>query len=145
MIAVRWPLRGLLASALLLLSVAGCQKPGEKLLPVEGKVLLGGKPLSTGFVILHPDKDKGNTSLHEPRGSIDKQGHYRITTNEKSGAPPGWYKVAVTAADQVDPKNPYFTRWLVPEKYIDYRTSQLAFEVVEHPAEGAYDLTLKDK
>jgi hypothetical protein len=145
MSAVRWTVRSLLASLLLAVSLAGCQKSGEKLLPVEGKVQLGGKPLTTGYVILHPDKDKGNTSLHEPRGQIDKQGNYRISTNEKTGAPPGWYKVAVTAADQIDPKNPYFTRWLVPEKYIDYRTSQLAFEVVEQPAEGAYDLSLKEK
>jgi hypothetical protein len=144
MSAVRWIVRSLLVTVLLSF-VAGCQKPGENLLPVEGKVLLGGKPLTTGYVILHPDKDKGNISLHEPRGPIDKQGNYRIATNEKPGAPPGWYKVAVTAADQIDPKNPYFTRWLVPEKYIDYRKSQLAFEVVKQPAEGAYDLTLKEQ
>jgi hypothetical protein len=135
----------LLASLLLALCGAGCQKSGEKLLPVEGQVLLGSKPLTTGYVILHPDKAKGNSSLHEPRGEIDKQGHYRIFTNEKVGAPPGWYQIAVTAADQIDPKNPYFTNWLIPEKYIDFRASQLAFEVVQQPAEGAYDLTLQPK
>jgi hypothetical protein len=132
-------------AAVLGLGLAGCGAGGEKLVPVEGQVMLGDKPLTTGTVILTPDTGKGNRSLEEPRGEIDAQGRFKATVGTRVGAPVGWYKVAVTAADQIDPNNPYFTKWLVPERYIDITTSGLAFEVVANPAPGAYDLKLSPK
>src|SRR5438477_9905108 len=98
-----------LAAAALL---CGCGKEGEKLVPVEGKVLINGKALSCGpnapgSVSLHPDKAKGNESLHIPLGEIDSEGNFKIKTYVKDGAAPGWYKVTVTAAKVIDPKNPY--------------------------------------
>jgi hypothetical protein len=129
---------------LLCLGLAGCGAAGPKLVSVQGKVTLGDKPVTNGWVILSPDAAKGNTSPEEPRGEIDPQGNFRVTTGTRAGAPPGAYRVAVTAAEQVDPNNPYFTKWLVPEKYIDFRTSGLSFEVAEGAA-GAYDLKLTPK
>jgi hypothetical protein len=124
-----------------LISLSGCGGiPGA--VQVEGKVTAGGQPLTTGYVIFYPDPDKGNLSQEEPRAEIDTQGNYQLLTGIEPGVKPGWYKVAVTAADQIDPNNPYFTNWLIPEKYIDPRTSGLALEVVENPPPGAYDLKL---
>jgi hypothetical protein len=136
------------AFALLLLGLgmlAGCGGGGPKLIPVEGTVFYTGKPLAAGTVIFYPDTSKGNASKEEPRGSIDAQGHYEVMTGAKKGASPGWYKVAVNAAEQIDPKNPYFTKWLIPERYIDHRTSKLTVEIVENPAPGAYDFKLEAK
>jgi len=135
----------LLCGATFAVSLAGCFKGKDNLVPVEGKVTVGKKPLTTGFVVFYPDAAKGNISKEEPRGTLDAEGNYRLLTHTKNGAAPGWYKVAVTAADQLDPNNPYFTKWRIPERYIDPRTSKLTVEVVENPAAGAYDLRLDPK
>jgi hypothetical protein len=130
----------------------GCGKDTLRLVQVEGKVMLGAKVLATdahttGTVVLHPDKSKGNTSLEEPRGSIDSEGHFKIATGTKPGAAPGWYKVTVDAATVIDPKNPYHSAsgFLMPERYLDKETSKLAFEVVENAPAGTYDLKLDPK
>jgi hypothetical protein len=127
----------------LVVSLSGCGGKDEvRLVPVAGKVTKGKEPLIKGDVILHPDATKGNKSMDEPRGSIDADGNFKIYTHRKEGAAPGWYQVAVTAADQPDPNNPYKFTFLVPQRYIDHRTSQLAFEVVANPEPDAYDLKL---
>lgn len=133
-----------LAWVALLGAFAGCNR-GPTLIPVQGKVTSGDKPLTTGFVIFHPDAARGNTSKEEPRADIDKQGNYVLLTRLDKGAAPGWYKVTVTAADQLDPKNPYFTKWLIPQKYIDPKMSGIAIQVVGSAAAGAYDLKLEPK
>lgn len=134
-----------LLCSLLTAGLVGCVPRGPTLIPVEGKVTLGDKPVPRGTVILYPDAARGNTSKEEPRGDIDAGGNYRILTGTRKGVSPGWYKVAVTAADQIDPNNPYFTKWLVPERYIDPQTSKLEFEVAPNPLPGAFDLKLPDR
>ena len=124
---------------------AGCGKDADKRFTVEGKVLFGDQPLKAGYITFYPDPAQGNASKEVPSGKIDAQGTYEIWTGTKKGAAPGRYKVAVTAADQIDPKNPYFTKWLIPERYIDPKTSKLTVEVVEQPAAGAYDFKLERK
>ena len=141
----RWVWVRLFVAAVFLAGLAGCGKKGG-LCPVEGNVTVGGKPLTTGSVIFKPDADKGNTSKHEPRGTIDSEGHYQLVTANKPGAPPGWYKVAVVAAVP-NPDNMYAPPkdYLVPSDYLDANTSGLSFEVVADPAPGAFDLKLPDK
>jgi hypothetical protein len=114
-----------------------------RLVPVEGKVMLESKPLTTGVVIFRPDASKGNTSKHEPRGQIDADGNYKVVTaQKKDGAAPGWYKVGIIATRQsTDPKNPYaLPKSLIPLIYHDQEKAPLALEVVEKPRPGAYDL-----
>jgi hypothetical protein len=61
----------------------------------------------------------------------------------KEGAPPGWYKVTVTAQEPIDPQNPYAApRNLISTKWSDVATSGLEIEVVGNPVAGAYDLKL---
>ena len=122
------------------LALAGCGGGGPKLYPVRGKVTLpGGTPVHNGSVTLHPDVAKGNKSKELPIGAIDAQGNFTAMTGAREGAPPGWYKVAISAAEQIDPNNPYFTDWLIHERYINPETSKLTAEVVENPAPGRYD------
>jgi hypothetical protein len=143
---------GLLCCLGAVVNLSGCGKDTRKLTQVEGKVILGANMLATdahttGTVILHPDKSKGNASLEEPRGPIDSEGNFKIATGTKPGAVPGWYKVTVDAAKVIDPKNPYHSAsgFLMPERYLDKETSKLAFEVVENASAGAYDLKLNPK
>src|SRR5262249_4958975 len=93
-------------TAVSLASLAGCGPPhSQTMFPVEGQVRFEGKPLTAGTVVLHPDGSKGNSTKHEPRGSIEPDGKYRIITHPQEGARPGWYKVAVIATEPSDPKN----------------------------------------
>jgi hypothetical protein len=127
---------------LLAMTAAGCEKSGPKMVQVEGKVTYQGKPVPRGYVSFYPDAKKGNKSMEVPNGTID-EGSYHMVTRVHDGLTPGWYTVAVSAAEQIDPKNPYFTKWLVPDKYANPKTSKLQMEVVDNPAPGAYDINLE--
>ena len=129
-----------LTLAAVLAAVAGCSGP----VPVKGHASVDSKPLSSGSVRFIPDKDKGNTVTAEPLGYISEQGTYEMTTNGKPGAPPGWYKVVVTAVEPVDLNNPSPppAKSLISVKYNQPETTDLSVEVKAGAAEGAYDLKL---
>ena len=108
-----------------------------------GKVTADGEPVKAGTVSFRPDKSKGNTTVHEPFGEIDSQGNYKLFTGKKEGAPVGWYRVAVFAGEPVEVGNlSGQAKWYANPKYASADTSELAVEVVEGPAPGAYDLKL---
>ena len=58
---------------------------------------------------------------------------------DRKGAPPGWYKVVVTAYDNPRPGN---LKPLISMKYQDAKTTPLEKEVVENPEPGRYDFNL---
>jgi hypothetical protein len=132
--------------------VSGCGDASGvgRILPVSGTITLNGQPLiaQTAMVLFKPDASRGNQSPLDPAGALDGQGHYTLVTAGKTGAPPGWYKVVVTATttdvnlppgkrrDHPRPKS------LVAAKYGQAATTALSVEVVESPAAGAYDLKL---
>ena len=127
------------------LVLAGCGR-SERTLPVEGKVLIDGQPLTVGTVIFTPDAAKGNTSQHEPRGKLDANGVYHASqTKEQSGMTLGWYKISISAQRLKDPKDPYSYVSVIPTKFARPDTSGLALEVVNDPPPGAYDLVLTTK
>jgi hypothetical protein len=136
-----------LAASVLLWTASGCGSGGETFYPVTGTVQLAGAPLTVGAVSFRPDAARGNTSKHVPTGTIDAEGHFELYTVRRKGAPPGWYKVLVyadantlqTGGIAIHPMPP---RWMMHEKYIDEKTTDLSVEVVERPAAGAYDLQL---
>src|SRR5262245_43577043 len=89
-----------------------------KTVPVTGKVYLGDRPLPTGSVSFRPDASKGNTSTWEPSGDIGPDGTYKLSTNGKPGAPPGWYRVIVAADVPSNPNDPYsMPRSIITAKY----------------------------
>jgi hypothetical protein len=117
---------------------------------VSGKITVNKEPFTaeTTRVLFKPDKSKGNNSPAEPTGQVDQDGIYRLTTNGKDGAPPGWYKVVVSAHDNTpDPSTPRtkvpIPKSLLPAKYGSASTTDLAVEVVDNPAAGHYDLHLE--
>jgi hypothetical protein len=136
---LRWLL---CCGCLFAVTATGCEKSGPKMVTVEGKVSYQGKPVPRGYVSFYPDKNKGNQSMEVPNGPIE-DGNYHVKTRVHEGMTPGWYNVAVSAAEQIDPKNPYFTKWLVPDKYADSKRSKLQIEVVENPPPSHYDINIE--
>jgi hypothetical protein len=143
----------LLAVLLVGLPASGCGDSSGvgRTVPVSGKVTVDGMPLAakTTVILFKPDASKGNASPFEPTGTVEDDGTYKLTTKGKSGAPPGWYKVVVTAREEtapVHPKSPKshrpVARSLLSAKYGTAESSGLSIEVVESPAPGAYDLKL---
>lgn len=141
----RW-LLALFVGVAAALSGPGCGGSGRpNLVPVVGQVTLDGRPLTSGQVVFHPDGARGNTSLDEPRGPIDAQGRYELSTVGQKGVVPGWYKVAVIATEPFDPQHPYvLPKSLVPVRYNDPSASGLTREVTASAAPGAYDLKLTE-
>jgi hypothetical protein len=95
-----WLRKGMLTCVALLLALpAWSCSDGIPRVPIEGTVLVDGKPLvgMTGAVTFIPDKSRGNDSSFRAVGLIDKEGRYTLFTKGKPGAPPGRYKVIVSA------------------------------------------------
>jgi hypothetical protein len=129
---------------LLIAGLCGCGGSGdEKLTAVAGRVTVNGAPLTIGAVTFQPDVEKGNQTQHIPVGQLGADGRYELMSATKNGAPLGWYKVAVSAQEPIDPKNPYAPpKHLVNPKFSDAATSGLRLEVVANPAPGAYDIAV---
>jgi hypothetical protein len=128
----------------------GCGDGSSQTVPVNGTITFGGTPVTAAstIVLFKPDKSKGNESTFEPVGTVDAEGNYELTTEGRKGAPPGWYRVVVTAHDQniqlttkkrVQRPTP---KGLLPARYGSFKTTNLLVQVVEEPATGAYDLKL---
>jgi hypothetical protein len=127
-----------------LLAVWGCGSSGpDGLVPVSGKVTVGGKALTKGSVSFRADKLRGNTSTAEPYGQINEDGTYTLYTNKRAGAPVGKYVVLVEASEEPDPNNPSATpKAIVDPKYSDPERPILQIDVVDNPKPGHYDLPL---
>jgi hypothetical protein len=135
--------------------LAGCGGDGVDAVPVSGRITVNGEALQSkgGVVNLVPNKDKGNTTTLEPVGTVDENGVYTVYyAKGKKGAPPGWYRVQVSAmppGDQPPPMPRPRRRGSPPPppplfklKYTRANDSGLEIEVVRDPAPGAYDLKL---
>lgn len=123
-------------------SGCGSASDGPKVSPVSGVITVDGAPLPKAGVAFHPDTAKGNTAKYLPAGTADDKGRYELVTATKQGAPPGWYKVVVSApvpartggeAPKVGP--PPFNA-----KYADPATTDLNIEVKDGAASGSYDV-----
>jgi hypothetical protein len=144
MVAVKLRRCGLsLGVVIALFAGSSCTKPKEALLPVAGTITVNKRPLASGTVVFHPDRDKGNKDPREPRATIgsDPPGGYRLQTDDQDGAPAGWYKVTVYAlkTPQSSVKPP---EWLAHQKYTNEKSAGLSVEVVKDATAHAYDFEL---
>jgi hypothetical protein len=126
--------------------VAGCER-NEELIPVAGNVTLRGRPLTEGVVSFRPDAVQGNTSLHHPTGSIDRQGNYRLSVGKREGAPAGWYKVIVIANEPTpdDPKqvHPGMPKLIIDRRYTWPDSTPLKAEVRPDAPAGSFDFAVE--
>ncbi len=135
--------------ALILLFGAGCGDSAAPLFPVKGKITFDDEPFvrQSTTVLLSPVEAREDDT-EKSVGKIDYEGSYEVYTGTRKGAPPGRYKVVVSAHDDAADlekkraKRPA-PRSLLPAKYGSRETTDLEIEVVANPAPGAYDLALK--
>jgi hypothetical protein len=139
----RSPLALLLGAAL----AVGCGGSSVKLVPVSGKVTVGGQPVTSGQVSFVPvTEGEGVNAKAAPgsapaSGQIEASGEYKLFTNGKEGAAPGKYKVTVTPSMMPTggtkaPTAPFNA------KFSDIKQTPLTKEVASGAAAGAYDLNL---
>jgi hypothetical protein len=115
---------------------AGCDR-GPDLAPVEGRVLLDDKPLTTGHVGTIPTAGRGAHADIGPDGTFSLH-----TFGSNDGALLGTHKVSVAAYDMSGPRDPEsgYGKMLVPQKYANPETSGFVIEV---PPEGLENVELK--
>jgi hypothetical protein len=130
-----------LLSALVLFA-AGCG--GTKLVPVEGKVMMGNQPLTKGEVSYHPDVEGGNTQKYPdlPRGKIGADGTYTLSTSGKPGAPAGKYKVTVNPSAGEAPADYSIPKDVIEKSSTLPTTTTLRKEVKADAPAGHYDVTV---
>ena len=139
---------GFFLGVLLLNFVACANDPVGKCVPVKGTVTVNGKVLQAGSVTFWPIDAKGTPQNLFPSGEIAKGGTYELYTNKKKGAPPGKYKVTVTAQEtpedpkNTNPKDIKKIKQLVPVKYTKKDSTTLEHEVVDGENK-TYDLTME--
>jgi hypothetical protein len=99
--------------------VAGCDSR-SKIVPIAGKVVIDGKPLDRGTIVVYP---KG---YRIAQGRIDKQGNFRLTTHKMyDGCPLGEHPITVESTDGGDTKIKFF----IPERYSKLETSDVKVNI----------------
>jgi hypothetical protein len=123
----------------LALVCAGCAKNNGRVpvFPVQGQVLLNGKPVPHAFVVFHPVADSPHTELR-PRAHAEDDGTFSLSTYDNSdGAPAGDYLVTVQAyRAQTENDNGSSTN-LLPAAYANPATSKLTARVTAGENEPA--------
>lgn len=119
--------------------ILGCE-PSVEYVPVKGKVLINGEPLTQGSIRFVPDN--GRPAL----GQITEDGSFQIVSpaigsggENIEGVVPGRYRISVKASELTSEAEDAEVRWLTPPRYADTRTSGLLADIKE-PTE---DLVLK--
>jgi hypothetical protein len=123
MMCMTMPISRLSLVCLFLFSVAavGCSDGRPKRVPVAGRVLIDGKPLTTGSVFFIPANDRAAT------GQIDSEGRFKLTTfEENDGCVCGKHRVTVNGSQS---KGSDAFLWLAPPKYKDPNKSGLDVEI----------------
>lgn len=101
--------------------LCGCGDGRPKRVPVSGKVLIDGKPLTYGVVRFVPENARAS------QGSVNSQGQFTLSCFDNGdGAVLGLHKVAVTGLEHVGDSE---IRWHAPKKYQDERTSELSQKI----------------
>lgn len=160
---LNWPrgtARGLIATVLVSLLVAGCSGEPERG-PVTGVVTLDGKPLSSVIVVFVPDPDHG-TPGQRSVALTDNAGRYVIRTDkDQDGASVGVHRVSLydplafpapeggfpgmpggKEGRPKEPKPPPPSR--VPAAYTDVSKTPLQPVAIGRAAQ-TYDIALKSK
>jgi len=152
--------RSALLAVLLVVCLAGCPQTDDigTTVAVAGKVTIDDRPLENGNVTFHADDSKGNKTKAGVSGIV-KNGEYTLTsgsvTTNKTGAPPGWYKVTITSSigmgapaeskDKFDPKALMQTGAKgqpIADKYTKVEATPLEVEV---KSGGNYELKASSK
>jgi hypothetical protein len=101
--------------------IAGCSDGRPTRVPVSGRVLIDGKPLTHGYVRFAPADSRAST------GSLDSEGRFVLSCFEPGdGCVIGAHKVTVMAQEPIGQE---IIKWHAPKKYADPATSGLTQEI----------------
>jgi hypothetical protein len=121
-----------LAATLLATCLGGCDTGAIARVSVQGKVFYKGVALPTGVIVFTPDAGHGSRGPLAC-GLVQRDGSYRLRTEEAPGVVAGWYRVTVVAVEPAGAPPPgqslVIPRSLLPEKYRDPELSGLVREV----------------
>lgn len=121
------------AACLFALLPLGCGDGRPTRVPVSGIVLIDGKPLTSGYVSVVPEKARPGG------GTIGKDGRFVLETFDgEDGCVLGEHKVAVVAVEAIGNRG---QRWLAPKKYSTEGTSGLTIKVEGPTKDAKFELT----
>ncbi|HZV05218.1 MAG TPA: hypothetical protein VE999_09065 [Gemmataceae bacterium] len=122
-----------LAAAVLMLALVGCSSR-KSVVPVRGKVFLGGKPADGALVVFNP-VGENDPNVVRPQGTVGRDGTFEMSTyKENDGVPPGEYNVSFVWLIE-NPKTK--KEWSpLPARYMDPKNSGVRVTINE----GANDL-----
>lgn len=104
-----------------LLATVGCGDGRPTRVPVSGRVLIDGKPLSYGVVTFIPSDARSSY------GRLDNEGRFTLSCFSKDdGVVTGKHKVAVCAGETIGEDH---LKWHAPKVYADHHTSELEYEI----------------
>ena len=107
--------------------IGGCSKNPQHV-PIAGKVLIDGKPLTKGTIQFVPENGRPVASKILTDGSFRLREVSVTGRSPLIGIRPGKYRISVSASDVLD-EDANKVHWYVPAHYADFRTSNLEMEV----------------
>jgi hypothetical protein len=106
-----------------MLASIGCSDGRPTRVPVSGKVLIDGKPLTVGSIRFVPEGARPSA------GRLDREGHFTLTCFDgEDGAVLGTHRVQISASEIVGEEK---VTWHAPRKYADFRSSGITVDVSE--------------
>lgn len=112
---------------------AGCSDGRPVRVTVSGQVLIDGQPLTVGNIKFVPEGARPSSS------KIDSEGRFTLTCYDgDDGVVPGKHRAQVSAVEVLGPSK---VRWHAPQKYADFRTSELEYEITEPTDDLKIELT----
>lgn len=112
---------------------AGCGDGRPERVPISGQVLIDGKPLELGRVLVHVENHRPAT------GKVGPDGRFELSTYVKGdGCVLGTHQVTVNGGEVI---NANTIRWHAPPKYDSKNTSGLVIDVEEANEPKVIELT----
>ena len=118
----------------------GCGQNADQRVPVAGRVLIDGQPLTGGTIRFVPEAGRPASSAIMADGSFDLASE-SVQRASEAGVPPGSYRVQVSASKIVDDET---IHWNAPEKYADFRTSGLSVTIDKPTDDLVIELSWED-
>lgn len=106
---------------LLLVSTTGCGPSGPNVVPVSGKVLIDGQPLTFGYVRFVPTGGRASDAEIQSDGTFELR-----YSGDQKGALVGEHRVEIAASLTLTPTK---VKWHAPKKYASIGTSGLTYTV----------------
>jgi hypothetical protein len=115
----------------------GCGDNLPARVPVSGRVLIDGKPLTLGSVRFVPANDRMST------GVLDSNGRFTLSCfDTNDGAVPGLHQVAVNGLERI---SDWEVRWHAPKKYSTEQSSGLTQKIAGPTEDVVINLTWEGK